>query len=104
MSPHDPTLPNEPDEPAAEGRPAVDRPDSASLGDFSVDLTSHEALRRTHVLAALGPDWDPVAVLRDEDKARDMLYSDLSEEQQRLYDELVAAGVLPRRGDGSAAS
>ncbi|MFF7187465.1 DUF6400 family protein [Streptomyces sp. NPDC008222] len=101
MSPHDPTLPNEPDEPAAAGRPAAD---STSLGDFNVDLTSHEALRRTHVLAALGPDWDPVAVLRDEDKARDLLYSNLSEEQQRLYDDLVAAGVLPRRGDGSAAS
>ncbi|MFJ5532961.1 DUF6400 family protein [Streptomyces sp. NPDC093261] len=104
MSPHGPTLPNDPDEPAAEGRPAADRPDSTSLADFSVDLTSHEALRRTHVLAALGPDWDPVAVLHDEDKARDMLYSHLSEEQQRLYDDLVAAGVLPRRGDGSAAS
>ncbi|MGW1158649.1 DUF6400 family protein [Streptomyces sp. NPDC002519] len=104
MSPHDPTLPHEPDETAADRRPAADRPDSASLVDFSVDLTSHEALRRTHVLAALGPDWDPLAVLRDEDRARDLLYSDLSEEQRRLYDDLVAAGVLPGRGGGSAAS
>ncbi|MEU6370245.1 DUF6400 family protein [Streptomyces sp. NPDC046931] len=104
MSPHDRTLPNEPDEPTTAGRPPADRPDSASLVEFSVDLTSHESLRRTHVLAAIGPDWDPVAVLRDEDRARELLYSDLSEEQQRLYDDLVAAGVLPTRGDGSAAS
>ncbi|MGV9247712.1 DUF6400 family protein [Streptomyces sp. NPDC003710] len=104
MSPHDPTLPDEPDEPAAAVRRAADPPDSTSLAEFSVDLTSHESLRRTHVLAAIGPDWDPVAVLRDEDRARELLYSNLSEEQQRLYDDLVAAGVLPRRGDGSAAS
>ena len=27
-----------------------------------------------------------------------MLYSDLDDEQQRIYDELVSAGVLPERG------
>jgi hypothetical protein len=37
----------------------------------------------------------PIAVL--EGKAYDMLYSDLDEEQQRIYDELVSAGVLPDR-------
>lgn len=51
---------------------------------------------------AVGPTWDPVTALRDEDAARDLLYSDLDEEQQRIYDELVAAGVLPERGDGRA--
>jgi len=42
-------------------------------------------------------DWDPIAVLAEEEKAYDMLYSDLDEEQQRIYDELVSAGVLPDR-------
>jgi hypothetical protein len=36
-------------------------------------------------------------VLAEEQKAYDMLYSDLDEEQQRIYDELVSAGVLPDR-------
>jgi hypothetical protein len=70
---------------------------------FVVDLTAHEMLRRTHALAALGPDWDPVAALRGEEEAYDLLYSGLDAEQQRIYDELVAAGVLPRRGGGDAA-
>ena len=46
---------------------------------------------------AIGDDWDPIAVLAEEEKAYDMLYSDLDEEQQRIYDELVGAGVLPDR-------
>jgi hypothetical protein len=86
MSSHGSALPPGPDE-------------SAPVG-FVVDLSSHETLRRTHVLAALGPDWDPVAALRDEEAAHDLLYSDLSPEQQRVYDELVSAGVLQRRGTG----
>lgn len=72
--------------------------------DFSFDLSSHEMLRRTHTLAALGPDWDPVAALRGEEEAYDLLYSGLSEEQQRVYEELVEAGVLPARGGGDAAA
>ncbi|MFJ1732655.1 DUF6400 family protein [Streptomyces sp. NPDC088254] len=71
---------------------------------FSVDLAAHEMRRRAHVLDALGPGWDPVAVLRDEEAAEDMLYSGLSEEQQRLYEELVSAGVLPAGRGGRAAS
>ncbi|MEV6839658.1 DUF6400 family protein [Streptomyces sp. NPDC051133] len=85
MSSSDPSLPAEPVE-------------------FSVDLTAHEMLRRTHVMAAVGPDWDPVAALRGEEEAYDLLYSGLDDEQQRIYDELVAAGVLPKRGDGRAAA
>jgi hypothetical protein len=65
--------------------------------NFAYDLTLDEARRRTAVLQAIGPDWDPIAVLAEEDKAYDMLYSDLDEEQQRIYDELVGAGVLPDR-------
>ncbi|MFI9809013.1 DUF6400 family protein [Streptomyces sp. NPDC052301] len=85
MSSSDPSLPVEPVE-------------------FSVDLTAHEMLRRTHVMAAVGPEWDPVAALRGEEEAYDLLYSGLDDEQQRIYDELVAAGVLPKRGDGRAAA
>ncbi|MDC0773267.1 DUF6400 family protein [Streptomyces sp. HD] len=72
--------------------------------EFSVDLSAHEMLRRAHVLDALGPDWDPVAALRGEDEAYELLYSGLDAEQQRIHDELVAAGVLPSRGGGRAAT
>jgi hypothetical protein len=65
--------------------------------DFEYDLTLDEARRRSAVLEAIGDDWDPVAVLSEEQKAYDMLYSDLDEEQQRIYGELVRAGVLPER-------
>jgi hypothetical protein len=80
MSSHGRALPGEPD-----------RPDPLPTVDLNVDLSSHELLRRAHVLDALGPDWD-------------LLYSGLSAEQQRVYDELVSAGVLPRRGGGDAAA
>jgi len=65
--------------------------------DFAYDLTLDEARRRSAVLEAIGDDWDPIAVLAEEQKAYAMLYSDLDEEQQRIYDELVRAGVLPER-------
>jgi hypothetical protein len=65
--------------------------------DFAYDLTLDEARRRSAVLEAIGEDWDPGAVLAEERRAYDMLYSDLDDEQQRIYDELVRAGVLPGR-------
>lgn len=65
--------------------------------DFAYNLTLDEARRRSAVLEALGGDWDPIAVLAEENKAYDMLYSNLDEEQQAIYDDLVSAGVLPER-------
>ena len=65
--------------------------------DFAYDLTLDEARRRSAVVEAIGGDWDPLAVLAEEENAYDMLYADLDEEQQRIYDELVSAGVLPDR-------
>jgi len=65
--------------------------------DFAYDLTLDEARRRTAVLEAIGDDWDPIAVLAEENEAYDLLYSNLDSEQQRIYDELVGAGVLPER-------
>lgn len=65
--------------------------------DFIYDLTLDEARRRAAIVEAIGDDWDPVAVLTQENEAYDMLYSDLDDEQQRIYDELVSAGVLPDR-------
>jgi hypothetical protein len=65
--------------------------------DFAYDLTLDEARRRSAVLEAMGDEWDPIAVLAEEQQAYDMLYSDLDQEQQRVYDELVRAGVLPAR-------
>ncbi|MEV5873559.1 DUF6400 family protein [Streptomyces sp. NPDC052101] len=77
-------------------------PDDSAF-DFTVDLSAHEMLRRTHVMAAVGPDWDPAAALRGEQEAHALLYSGLDAEQQRIYDELVAAGVLqPGPGDAAA--
>jgi Family of unknown function (DUF6400) len=67
---------------------------------FAYDLTLDEARRRTAVLEAIGEDWNPVAVLAEEDRAYAMLYSDLDDDQQRIYDDLVAAGVLPDRVAG----
>lgn len=94
MAPHDPT-------PSSDASGASD---ASELVDFSVDLTSQEVLRRAQVMAALGPDWDPVEVLLGEEAAYDLLYSGLDADQQRIYDDLVAAGVLPARGDGRAAA
>jgi Family of unknown function (DUF6400) len=67
---------------------------------FAYDLTLDEARRRSAVVEAIGDDWDPVEVLAQEDRAWAMLYSDLDDDQQRIYDDLVAAGVLPDRVAG----
>ena len=67
---------------------------------FAYDLTLDEARRRAAVLEAIGEDWDPLAVLAEEDRAYAMLYSGLDDEQQRMYDDLVAARVLPDRVAG----
>ncbi|MEU1707070.1 DUF6400 family protein [Streptomyces sp. NPDC005706] len=104
MSTHGPIIPGEPDEPVVAGKSPADRPGAAEPVEFTVDLSSHEMLRRTHTVAALGAGWDPVAALHGEEAAYDLLYSGLDDEQQRLYEELIAAGVLPRRGGGDAAA
>jgi Family of unknown function (DUF6400) len=65
--------------------------------DFAYDLTLDEVRRRSAVLEAIGSDWGPIAALGNEQTAHDMLYSDLNADQQRVYDELVRAGVLPTR-------
>jgi Family of unknown function (DUF6400) len=72
--------------------------------DMAFDLTLDEARRRAAVLQAIGDDWDPVAVLAEEELAYDMLYADLDAEQQRVYDDLVEAGVLPDRSARRAAN
>jgi hypothetical protein len=70
---------------------------------FEIDLVREEARRRAEVVAALGPDWDPLAALRDEEDAHALLYSGLDARQRETYAMLVAAGVLPRRESGHAA-
>ena len=52
--------------------------------DFAYDLTLDEARRRTAVLEAIGDDWDPVAVLAEENEAYELLYSNLDDEQLPL--------------------
>jgi hypothetical protein len=71
--------------------------------DFAYDLTLDEARRRSAVLDALGDTWDPLHAMVEEDRAWDLLYSNLDGEQQRIYDELVEAGVLPQRAVSNAA-
>ncbi|MEV6315905.1 DUF6400 family protein [Streptomyces sp. NPDC051776] len=71
---------------------------------FEIDLTREEARRRAEVLAAMGPEWDPAAVMEAEDEAYRMLYSNLDERQQEIYDRLVAEGVLPARPEDGRAS
>jgi hypothetical protein len=65
--------------------------------EFAYDLTLDEVRRRTAVLEAISADWDPIRALAEEEKAYSMLYSNLDAEQQRHYDNLVSAGVLPDR-------
>ncbi|GGU96761.1 hypothetical protein FHX79_11714 [Streptomyces cavourensis] len=45
-----------------------------------------------------------MAALRSENEAYALLYSGLDVEQQRTYDRLVAAGVLPDEDPGRAAA
>ncbi|MFI0942094.1 DUF6400 family protein [Streptomyces sp. NPDC021020] len=85
---------------AADARDPRNPDDRPGLIPFSLDLTRDEVRRRAEVVAALGPDWDPVEVLRGEAEAYALLYSGLDAEQQRIHDELVAAGVLPGGADG----
>ena len=82
----------------------MNQDNSPGLIPFTIDLTFEEARRRAEVVAALGPDWDPVAALQDEEAAYALLYSGLDAEQQRMYDQLVAAGVLPGEEPGRAAA
>ena len=71
---------------------------------MSFDLTVDEARRRAAVLQAIGAHWDPAVVLANELAAYELLYSGLDGPTQQIYDDLVDAGVLPRRqgGDQSA--
>ncbi|MFI1097774.1 DUF6400 family protein [Streptomyces sp. NPDC020917] len=82
----------------------MNQDNTPGLIPFAIDLTFEEARRRAEVVAALGPDWDPMAALRGEQEAYALLYSGLDAEQQRTYDMLVAAGVLPGEEPGRAAS
>jgi hypothetical protein len=82
----------------------MNQDNTPDLVPFAIDLTFEEARRRAEVVAALGPDWDPVAALRGEDEAHALLYSGLDTEQRRTYDLLVAAGVLPGEEPGRAAA
>lgn len=96
-TPHEPIS----DASGATGSPPVQGPQD--LVSFDIDLTLEEGRRRAEVIAALGPEWDPVEAMRGEDEAYALLYSGLDSEQERIYRDLVAAGVLPRRGGGRAA-
>lgn len=72
------------------------------IHEFEIDLNREEARRQAEVLAALGDDWDPVAVIEGERAAYRLLYSRLDPEQVAIYRALEAAGVLPPREEDPA--
>jgi hypothetical protein len=72
--------------------------------EFTFDLSADEMRRRAEVIKALGPDWDPIAVLQGEAEAYDLLYSGLDADQRAIYQQLVDAGVLPHREAGRDAA
>jgi hypothetical protein len=74
---------------------------TAEVFPFEFDLDAHEVRRRAEILRALGSDWDPVAVLRGEEEAYELLYSGLDADQVEVYDRLVAAGVLAGRREAA---
>ena len=74
--------------------------DSVNELVMSFDLTLDEARRRAAVMKAIGAHWDPAVALANELAAYELLYSGLDGPNQRIYDDLVAAGVLPRRRSG----
>jgi Family of unknown function (DUF6400) len=78
-------------------------PPDPTYAVFEIDLVHEETRRRAEVVAALGPHWDPIAALRAEEEAYDLLYSDLDARQRATYAMLVSAGVLPPREFGHAA-
>jgi hypothetical protein len=75
--------------------------DTANEWVMSFDLAVDEACRRSAVLHAIGTHWDPAVVLANEQAAYELLYSGLDGPTQRIYDDLVAAGVIPRRRGGN---
>jgi hypothetical protein len=85
------TVPNSPDSFA----------DKANELVMSFDLTVDEARRRAAALQAIGAQWDPAVTLANKLAAYELLYSGLDGPHQRIYDDLVAAGVLPRRRSGN---
>ena len=74
--------------------------DSVNELVMSFDLTLDEARRRAAGMKAIGAHWDPAVALANELAAYELLYSGLDGPNQRIYDDLVAAGVLPRRRSG----
>lgn len=63
------------------------------LHEFRLDIgDDHERLAL--VLEASAGLYDPIALLEGEREAHRMLYGNLDAEQQAIYDELRAAGVL----------
>jgi hypothetical protein len=97
-------------EPGSEGPDRASRLRSITVGikpkSFALiihDLSVDEPRRRSAILDAIGDDWDPIRALAQEMQAHELLYSNLNPEQQRIYDELVSAGVLPDRTVNRAA-
>jgi hypothetical protein len=72
--------------------------------ELTFDLSADEMRRRAEVIKALGPEWDPIAVLQGEAEAYDLLYSELDADLQAVYQQLVDVGVLPQREDGRDAA
>ena len=68
---------------------------------MTFDLAVDESRRRAALLHAIGPHWDPVVVLANEQEAWEMLYSGLDGPTQQIYNDLAAARVILRRQSGN---
>lgn len=64
------------------------------LVDWSLDLAAHEQTRVAAVLTAVGDQLNLLDMYHNECDATRMLYSGLSLEQWKIYDQLVEAGVI----------
>ncbi|MEU6837246.1 DUF6400 family protein [Streptomyces rubiginosohelvolus] len=70
----------------------------------AVGVSAEEARRRAEVVAALGPDRDPVAALRSENGPTPCSIRAWTPSSSAVTDRLVAAGVLPDEDPGRTAA
>jgi hypothetical protein len=61
--------------------------------EFNIELNDHEITRRAYMAEAM--TGSEAEIEADEAKAWHMLYGDLDEKQQQIYDMLVEQGVIP---------
>ncbi len=64
------------------------------MSEHIFDVGQEDLRRRSLVIEAMGDEFDPTEIFRGEQKADELLFSNLDEEQQETYDMLKEHGVL----------